>query len=370
MKHIFLVHSPVTFLVSVSVIDKLKLSPDEAIVVFYQFKKLMPKEKKFTVINIDEFYQSDNFFIKVKNYLRYFNIAKRIDRMIDDVTQNENYVAYIPSMYFMAKIICTNKLCVSFNFIEEGLLNYYKEETLFAITAINAKDLWRSSFLKNPKQVLFEMYMVLRGYNFRLQGLPFSYSCYNGVKNILFYRLSEDAFPLIGARDKKTIVPFDKNAFAGIDQKVDMNIDDQFIWIGDAGVQLYGFSEIVYLQGILEGCIHFLKAKKVRSVLIKFHRDEPSALREKVKKLFAENNISYQTLPDSTVMELLLFNAKNVTLIGIYSSLLYYASIMGHKAFSIYHFIQQEYSKALAGRDFNFYWNKVKLIEPAPASVH
>lgn len=364
MKHIFLVHSPVTFLVSVSVIDKLKLSPNDAIIIFYQFKKITTREKIFTAIDIDEFYERHDLFIKAKNYIRYFNIGKRIDKLIVDVTGNEPYVAYVPSMYFVAKLICTNALCLSFNFIEEGLLNYYKEETLRGITAINAKDAWRSSFAKNTKQVLLEMYMVLRGYNFRLQSLPFSYSCYNGLKNVCYYGLTEDAFPLV-YKGKRITVSFDTHAFKGIEQNEGIDISGQTIWIGDAGVQMFGYAESLYLKGIQQGCIGFLKAHNTNSILIKFHREEPFGLREKIKKLFADNDIAVEIIPDSMVMELLLFNAKDVTLIGIYSSLLYYASSMSHSAYSVYPFVQEEYSKALVGRDFDFYWNKVNRIDPA-----
>jgi hypothetical protein len=62
-------------------------------------------------------------------------------------------------------------------------------------------------------------------------------------------------------------------------------------------------------------------------------------------------------------MELLLFEANNVTLAGVYSSLLFYAALMGHQSFSIYEFIKEEYSKVLRNRDFNFYWSKVNRIE-------
>ncbi len=62
-------------------------------------------------------------------------------------------------------------------------------------------------------------------------------------------------------------------------------------------------------------------------------------------------------------MELLLFKAKNATLIGIYSSLLYYASIMKHSCFSIYEFVKQEYQRSIGNRDLSFYWNKVKLLD-------
>jgi len=61
-------------------------------------------------------------------------------------------------------------------------------------------------------------------------------------------------------------------------------------------------------------------------------------------------------------MELLLLNAHNVSLVGIYSSLLYYAAVMGHAAYSIYDFVKAEYARVLQGRDMQFYWQQVHLI--------
>jgi hypothetical protein len=46
-------------------------------------------------------------------------------------------------------------------------------------------------------------------------------------------------------------------------------------------------------------------------------------------------------------MELLLFEATNVTLVGVYSSLLFYAAIMGHESFSIYECLKKNIPKLL-----------------------
>ncbi|MFT4153294.1 polysialyltransferase family glycosyltransferase [Parafilimonas sp.] len=361
MKHLFLVHSPITYLTAVSVINKLNLDKNNAVIIFFEFEKIASKDNTYEAVSINEFYPN-HFFPKLYYYFRYFNIIGRIDRLIDTVTKKEKYTAYIPTVIWAGKALITNPKCVSFNFIEEGLAHYFIEETLKSLTQANSKDPWRSSILKNTKLIINQLYQILRGYNLRLQALPFSYSCYHGVNGVLCYGFSDNSFPMIN-KEKKIIVGFKKQSFPGVDQKLAFNLDNAVIWIGDGGVTQHGFNEKIYLLGIENGCIPFLQQQQYKKFFIKFHRDEKPGVREAVKNLFSKNDIQFQVIPDSVIMEVLLFKADNATLIGVNSSLLYYAAIMNHSAFSIYNFLKPEYSKVFSDRDFTFYWNKVRLIE-------
>lgn|GEM_PF-1181632 len=362
MKHIFLVHSPITYLVSIAVINELKIKKEDAIIIFFEFEQ-EAKNSIYTSVSVNKYYAKKGSFRKIYNYFRYFNIVTRIDRIVNATIKNNDFIAYVPALISTGKALITHPNCRSFNFIEEGLTNYFKEETLKSITIINLKDPWRTSFFKNIKTVFNEVYLVLRGYNFKLQALPFSYSCYNTFKDVLFYGLSPESFPLVD-QWKKIVIPFKKATFENIKGDDTINLNDKIIWIGDAAVEQRGFDKSLYLKGIKEGCIDFFKARGEKNILIKFHRDETDDLREEVKKLFADHGVAFQIIPDSVIMELLLFKARNVTLVGILSSLLFYASIMGHHSFSIYEFLKEEYSKKRTDRDLTFYWEKVKLIEP------
>jgi hypothetical protein len=340
----------------------LKIPKEDAIIIFLEFDKIV-QDDLYIGVSINEFYKNKISFRKLFNYIRYFNIVGRIDRLIDAMIKKGKFTAYVPVLTLIGKSLITHSNCCAFNFIEEGLAQYYKEETLESLNPINSKDLWRSSILRGMKRVLNEIYLVLRGYNFKLQSLPFSYSCYNSFKNVTFYGLTQESYPLIDNR-KKVIIPFEQKSFGLVRHDYNINLNDKIVWVGDSSVIRHGFSQSLYIQGIKEGCIEFIKRKGEKDIFIKFHRDEPDDLRQTIKVLFKNNGISFQIIPDSIIMELLLFEAKNVTLIGVYSSLLYYASIMGHHSFSIYEFLQKEYSKVLKNRDFGFYWNRVILIKP------
>jgi hypothetical protein len=363
MKHIFLVHSPVTYLVSVSVINELNILKEDAIIIFQEFEKAGISER-YTSVSINKFYNRDKLPARIYNYFRYFNVPRRMDRLIDSAIGKEKFTAYIPVLTLIGKSLITHSNCAAFNFIEEGLADYYKEETLSGLTAEYSKESWRVSLTKNLGRVFVEMYLLARGYNFKLQSLPFSYTSYNAFNNVRFFGLTPESFPLVDAK-KKVVVPFKEESFASVYQQADFDISNKIVWIGDPGIAQHGFTETVYLNGIKKGCIGFLKIKGESNVFIKFHRNEPDSLREKIKKLFRDNGISIQIIPDAVIMELLLFEAKNVTLIGVYSSLLYYATIMKHTSFSIFEFLKEEYSHTLKNRDFSFYWNSVALIKPS-----
>lgn len=362
MKHIFLVHSAITYWSSFAVINHLNIDKTDAIIVFVRFKKIEDKNNRYQAVSLDEYYAQQNIVKKIVNFFRYFNIPQRIDRLVNAFTNNEPFMVYLPVLLLIGKSLITHPNCKGFHFIEEGTLNYYTEENLNNITTVNSKDPWRTSLLKNFKQVLKEMYMILRGYNFRLHGLPFTYSCYTGMKHVLYFGLTTESFPL-APPSQKVVIPFSTKNFEADYAQKNINLNKSIIWIGDAAVQTHGYSEKLYLEGIQKGCIEFMRNKNADHIFLKFHRDETTSMRRSVEHLFYENKIRFTILPDETIMELMLFNSTQVTLIGVYSSLLYYAAIMGHESLSIYEFVNKDYSKLFKNLDLSFYWSRVARIQ-------
>lgn len=357
MKHVFLVHTPITYLVSISVIKQLELKKDNCVILFQSFQNPAGSEyENYSAINIDKAIKSSSLINRVSE----FNIPIKVDAIISSATAHEKFIAYIPVVTSIQKILITHKNCIGFNFIEEGLAHYYKEETLETINPSLSTRQWREPAKKNLQTLLHDLYFTARGYNFKLQALPFSYSCYQALNNIKYYRISGDAFPLV-TNDKKVTLDFKKENFENL-QPGSLDIAGQYIWIGDPGTVHYKFNESTYLEGIKNGCISFLKKNNAGKIFIKYHRDEPPALREAVKNVFTDSKIEVIIIPDSTIMELLFLNTHDTKVLGVYSSLLYYAGIMNQQSFSIFNFLQPEYRKAIANRDFSFFWKKVQLL--------
>ena len=363
MKHIFFVHTPVTYLGAVAVIQHLNLTKQEAIIFFQSFKTTAAENSNlYSTVSIEAFFSEGNFFKKISSVFTGFGISKKFDKLVSEAVKGEKFIAYIPVVTFIHKLLITHQKCAGFNFIEEGLAQYYKEDTLESINPLYSKKSWRSSLISHFRASINELYLLARGYNFKLLSLPFSYSCYHAVKGVQFYGYSTDSFPLAHP-DRRTILPLISNNAALLQQALQLNLDNSFIWIGDPGVIHHGFSKQIYLQGITDGCISFLKEKNIHFIFIKFHRDEPMSLRKEVEKLFLVHEIETVIIPDTAIMELYLATAVNASLFGIYSSLLYYAAIMGHTSYSVFNYVKSEYNKAVANRDLGFFWQKVQLLK-------
>ncbi|SEW03295.1 polysialyltransferase family glycosyltransferase [Chitinophaga arvensicola] len=358
MRHIFYIHSPITYLSAVAIARHLSLTKEDVLFICDGFNG--PNNDEFTVVDLNYFYSGKNRFTRTLKLIKHFNKPALLDKVIYNFTKGHPFQAYVAVLRQWEKILVSNEDCVGFHFFEEGLVHYFEEETISSITVPNGKDAWRSS-LQHPRdwrKMVYETGLLLRGYNARLQALPFSYSCYTGVKDVHFFAFTESAFPLANPA-RKQIISFPDSGgavtYGGL-------LDNSVIWIGDNGVDFYGYSSQMYCKGIEDGLICYLKERGIKKIFVKFHRGESLQMQKMQEMLFSKNGIEITIIPGDIIMELELASAKNVNLCGVYSSLLYYAAVMGHRSTSIFDYISSEYSKPLEGRNMDFYWEKVKKL--------
>ncbi|NSL89786.1 hypothetical protein ECE50_023285 [Chitinophaga sp. Mgbs1] len=356
MKHVFYIHSPITYLVAVSVCQYLKLSAEDVLFICDGFYR---SDKDITAIDISR-YNSGGAVDRILKTIKHFNKATYIDQVIDGFIGQHNFTAYVPVMRQVEKIMVTHEKCAGFHFIEEGLADYYYGETLSSFSITNAKSSWRLSLRKSHqrKEIFRQIIALLRGYNQKLQTLPFSYSCYTHFNQVKFFGIDTHAFPMADA-GKRVIIPL---VCSRDNTDAALKPDNKVVWIGDNGVDFYGYGKELYLQGIREGLIAYLKRRGQKELLVKFHRGESKEMREAQLNLFRENGIEVRLIADNVIMEELLLTAENVKVCGVYSSLLYYAAIMGHTALSIYELLKKDYFKSLEGKNMSFFWSKVKDI--------
>lgn len=358
MKHIFAVHSPVTYLVAISVAESMKLPSSDVLLMCDGF---LNKDTRYVTVDVSAYYKRSDPVSRFFFLIRYFNKASLLDTLINNFIAGDTFIAYVPVLRFNEKVLITHKQCVGFNFIEEGLAHYYKNESLNSLSVANSFEPWRSPLhkRKNWRRISSELVSLLRGYNFRLQTLPFSYSCYNNFPDVFFWGVTASAFPM-APPEKKHVVPFVQQLGTSGDK---LDLSDKVIWIGDNGVDYYGYSKEVYLAGIRDGFIRYLKEQGIKQAYVKFHRGESRRMQDEQLELFAQNGLVVETIPGNIIMELSLMKARNVTMFGVCSSLLYYATIMGHRSISIYNLVKSEYGRALAGKDMNFYWEVVDQLK-------
>ncbi len=92
MKHLFLVHSPVTYLVSVTIINELKIPKEDAIIIFDRFKLPVGENDTYVGIGIHDIYKKELSFKKIVDFFRHFSMVDRIDRLVDTIIHKEKFI--------------------------------------------------------------------------------------------------------------------------------------------------------------------------------------------------------------------------------------------------------------------------------------
>lgn len=119
MKHLFFVHSHITFLIAVSIVQEKCISHDDC--VFLGGRSFDPKNSRYPVI---QFPFSDDFFLIYKNIFKGFCFIKIFDRFIEGLCQGD-FIFYCPHTYFMfSPLVDTHHLNKGYCLIEEGLTSY------------------------------------------------------------------------------------------------------------------------------------------------------------------------------------------------------------------------------------------------------
>ena len=126
MKHIFTIHSPITFFSACAVIFQEKLPHEDVIIINDGYN--VP----FKIGTIVDSYQQQEKGIwrKIKN----FNLVKAYDQYIKELTHGQQFIAYIDLMHAYQRLLITHPNCVKFNFIEEGTASYVVPDNLLFIT--------------------------------------------------------------------------------------------------------------------------------------------------------------------------------------------------------------------------------------------
>lgn len=353
MKHIFYIHSHLTYIISIGVINELAL------------------DKKNVFILSDGYTNNLNYPINMirgkkytKNKFRYhifhFNIPKSIDTFIKKLIKNEEFTLYCPAITHTTSVLLTNENCKQLHFIEEGFTSYLKNLSLERFSYLHSNKNWRYKNSDGLKAFFSDLILLLRGMNMKLNSLPIYYNCYFGFSSMKFFGLSNDAFPIIENSNKHIINI--KDISNSIDYKSSFLINDNAnVWIGDCSVDTVKYNRQLYLTGIKEGFINYLNKNSITNIYIKFHPNESQYSRNCLLNVLTESNITFSIIPDSTILELELLYIKKISLFGIYSSLLYYNTIMGNNSYSIINY-EPEYKSFLEKTDMSFYWNKIQII--------
>ncbi|MEG0725162.1 MAG: hypothetical protein RR485_03885 [Mucinivorans sp.] len=329
MKHVFVVHSNITYLSALGVMAAEGLSVDDCILVS---EGVFMRSDPVPMVAIPYMrgLKACGF-----NLLIYLTPYKYVDQKIAELTAGEPFTAYVATLGKLARYTITHPLCAQFHFVEEGLLSYVTLIKLDILTLHNSDSQFRPrgliSRLKDIKWAL------VRAYSPRISALPLFYNAY-AAPDRRFYGYTAQSHTLIDPACRRLISMEQITARFHFDHTLDL--DNSVIWIGDC-VDGIGHTAAQYISAIERGLVdQVLSAEKISHIFVKFHYREDAASRAATLDVFARHAIAVTIVADSAIMEIELLGTTSVRLYGTYSSLLVYGVFAGCRAFSVDRFYE------------------------------
>lgn len=331
MKHIFTIHSHVTFLVAYSTIQYLKLNPNDVILLSSRYKVLVDG------FRVEKAFQTR--FASFKDKLLTINAPLSHDKYITQLTGGDEFVAYIDLMSYYQKILVTHSKCIQFHFIEEGNGTYQSDDDLTDIT-------WpeRHSSYRMPgyfsRDFFKSISRIIRGYNLRLLSIPYNYMAFANIRNLKFFCFSSNSY-FNAPHEKKVILrpgPSDelKKMTLGI------ALSNQTIWIDGSNGRYTGLPEDFYHRAIDKAILKLKQAAIINKVVYVKLRQGEDINRNYLISALKREHVSVEVLPDFMVLEALFIVSEKCTVVGNLSAALEYAYCFGHKTFSIYSLFEQK----------------------------
>lgn len=316
MKHIFVVHSGITFMSTLGVIMKEKIDFNE-VIILKDRNYIIDESYNFNILDISHL---SNLFkgINVSSVCKLPSKIRLIDNYIFENICEESYVMYIPQVQSMFyQVLITNKFCINYNFIEEGLANY--KCFLYSNPSVNlsaTQQLLKFLFNKFSRRVM--VYPNFLGVYDKLIVNP-KYYLFSDKINIKDLNIVKIDFFNNNIKD----VCLDKSAFFVCSPLVEMKI--------------LNLSEFMKLLDLIKN--KFLQ-HSIRSFYIKFHPSQNNEIKELIIECFKLFNI--KILEDDFSIEQLVLNRSDISIFGIESSVLYYSKIL-NKNCHVYSFVEDLY---------------------------
>lgn len=350
MKHVFTVHSPITYLCAHLVIENLELKEDKIIIISNNYTP---------PINLYQQYENfQNINSSIFQKLSKFNVPKHFDAYISDITNNESFIAYIDLMHNWQRLLVTHKKCKSFNFIEEGTASYSVATTMDAVTHINMNGAYRLNNRQIIKESLRGAMQLLKGYPRRILQMPYYYGTYADVDDVFYYGLHKSTFPGV-KQNKKINLQIGSNTTKMKELAGPQVLNDSVLWVEDSYYRWFNIP-IENYEGVIEKSIQLLPD----NILSKNHyiKLRPSQKKENsaIFKVLKKHTNSIYVLSDNIIVESLLIISKNLVVIGNVSSVLFYASILNHKSFSMFKLFQNRPDTAF--ETLEIYWRFVNQL--------
>lgn len=290
MKHIFWVHSHITFLVSDLVIKHLNIQPNDLIFITGRSYKIPEKSKEYLYSLIID--------------------LNRLDEP-ELINFKEKFELYIPQTRLEGiKTILKIDNCIKYNIIEEGLLAY--------------------SYYELPPKILYYKILTYLGKKKRMRKLDYIHPKFKKA-----YCINKKAFK--GLVYNKVVL--------SLNLKNDRNINNHYfnekcnVIVFD-GLVSYHDVTLTEILELLKIIIGFIRKTNTKKVFYKFHPVQVLEKNKKevleIKNIFLETlDIEFIELPQQVILEELIFKNNKVNIFNFVSSVGFYANLAGNKVYSV-----------------------------------
>lgn len=343
MIYIFTIHSHITFLAALGTIVHEQLDTRE--VVFICGSGYKPQISEMfqgkLVESMDELNSKQSFWAQLKQ----FNYTVACNQYIKNILNGDDYIAYIDLMSVFNRYLVMNPGCKGFHIIEEGIVNYADYDDFNLWSADLRQFVWQWNGFEHWKQMVNAVVRLLRGRSLRMLAMPIHPNLYTLHKGVNAYCFSERAFTYTHP-EKKQILSYD-SLLPYIKQEDHLILDYSWIWIGDTLSSSYKVSMEHFELAIIELMEEVNPVQEKRKIYLKFRGPESKQEKEITLKILKAYNFEVSLIDSDVIMELEFLQAKNLHVLGIASSLLIYAHLMGHKTQSMFKYIPNIYGVSL-----------------------
>ncbi|MEO8932804.1 MAG: polysialyltransferase family glycosyltransferase, partial [Xanthomarina sp.] len=234
-----------------------------------------------------------------------------LDREIQSLVNKEPFTIYLPQFnHSLFQILASHFLCENSVLVEEGITAYKLDKALYTNT--------KTGFVQFLSSIFTKRFILKNNHYHPYPLTKFKYAI----------TLSEDGFPFI---EMKKVILINREAIADY---INIIVDEDLVFVLDSFKERAMISDEEYFT-IIEETLNLLKSHK-RRLLVKFHPEQNEVIREKtlnfISNSFKFENVVY--LNDSCILELEFLKSKNLIVIGMHTSLLYYANKFGHNVLS------------------------------------
>lgn len=331
MKHIFIVHSHITYIASLAVVIHENLANEDVIFISDGYSLPVNHYKVIPVIVNQSCFPKWKLISRAKVFL---SPIRYLYPIIESHTNNEKFVAYISVFHKIKKYVIAHPQCAGFHFIEEGLSSYYENFSLDFYTMENPYPWFYDKGIKGVKQ-RFNVIMDCLGTNIpKFESIPLFYKPYIDDEERRFYGLSDFSFPNVTNR---IIIPIREVAERmEITEHIQI-LSDRKIWIGDPDIMAV-VGENFYYECLKKIIPSITQGDKLS---VRFHYRETNGQRVKFMGFLDSIGVAYEIIDDSQIMEFVLLKSTNCKLYGVNSSLLIYAKILGQQSYSVLNYFPE-----------------------------